>query len=210
MRRSSSSVGAEVVAIDVGDPERPADRLLGPVERRARVERVEAHLAVLVEVVDAEVRDDDRRAAPEPALLAPDPLALLGAAEVARARPEVDLLDEAPGRLAHDHEHLAGVDRDLAGTAAPRETRLRGVVVADHGRVDVAEAVDLRRAEEPDVDEAALEVEREELEHARHRGRAGHDRRVADAQAGGGPAALRRPRPRRRARGPVPRSAWRG
>ena len=59
------------------------------------MERVEAHLAGLVEVVDAEVGDDDRRATPEPAALAPDPLGLLGTAEVAGARPEVDRLDEA-------------------------------------------------------------------------------------------------------------------
>ena len=39
-------------------------------------------------------------------------------------------------------------------------------------RVDVAEPVDLRRAEEPDVDEAALQVVAEQLEHAHDRGRA--------------------------------------
>ena len=39
-------------------------------------------------------------------------------------------------------------------------------VVADHGRVDVAEAVDLGRAQEADVDEPALEVVGEELPHA--------------------------------------------
>ncbi len=37
--------------------------------RGARVERVQAHLAGLVEVVDAEVGDDDRRAATQPAAL---------------------------------------------------------------------------------------------------------------------------------------------
>ena len=95
-------------------------RLAHGLDRRARVERVEAHLAGLVEVVDAEVGDDDRRAAALPAALAPDPLGLLGAAEVARAGPEVDGLDEAAPALAHDHEHLAGVDRDLARAAASR------------------------------------------------------------------------------------------
>ena len=53
---------------------------------------------------------------------------------------------------------------------------------ADDGRVDVAEAVDLGGAEEADVDQATLQVEAEQLEHAHDRGRAGHDRRVADAQ----------------------------
>ena len=54
--------------------------------------------------------------------------------------------------------------------------------VADDRRVDVAEAVDLGGAEKADVDQAALQVEAEQLEHAHDRGRAGHDRRVADAQ----------------------------
>src|SRR4029079_6084952 len=149
-----------------GDGEVPADRLTGLVDGRARMERVEPHLAVLAEVVDAKVGDDDAGAAPQPALLPPDPLALLGAAEVAGARPEVDPLDEAAGALAHDHEDLARVDRDLAGAATPPQTRLRVGVVADHRRVDVPEPVDLGGAEEADVDQAALQVEREQLEHA--------------------------------------------
>ena len=56
------------------------------------------------------------------------------------------------------------------------------VVVADDRRVDVAEAVDLGRPEEADVDEAALEVVAEQLEHAHDRRGAGHDRGVADGQ----------------------------
>ena len=125
MRRSSSAVGAGVVASVSAILGVPADRRADLLEGRARVERVEAHLAGLVEVVDAEVGDDDRRPAPEPALLAPDPLGLLGAAEVAGRGPEVDPLDERAGALAHDHEDLAGVDRDLAGAAAARQARLR-------------------------------------------------------------------------------------
>ena len=109
---------------------------------------VEAHLAGLVEVPDAEVGDDHRRPAAVPAAGAPDPLGLLGAAEVAGRGPEVDLLDERARRLAHDHEHVAGVDRDLARAARPRQPRLRGRVVADDRRVDVAEPVDLGRAQE--------------------------------------------------------------
>src|SRR5438309_7725230 len=146
------------------------------------MDRREPHLTGFVEPVDAEVGDDDARAAPKPGLLAPDPLALLGATEVARAGPEVDRLDEAAAALAHDHEHLASVDRNLAGAATPREAGRRVGVVPDDGRVDVPEPIDLGRAQEPDVDQPALEVEREQLEHARRRGRAGDDRRVADAQ----------------------------
>ena len=62
MRRSSSAVGAGVsarsAAIATSQPIVSRTRL----DRRARVERVEAHLAGVVEVVDAEVRDDDATA----------------------------------------------------------------------------------------------------------------------------------------------------
>src|SRR6185369_901264 len=101
----------------------PADRRPDLVEGRPGVERVEPHLARLVEVVDPEIRDDDARAAAQPALLAPDPLALLRPTEIAGTRPEVDRLDEAPRALAHDHEHLAGVDRDLARAARTGQAR---------------------------------------------------------------------------------------
>ena len=61
--------------------------------------------------------------------------------------------------------------------------RVVGMVVrADDRRVDVAEPVDLRGTQEPDVDQPALEVVAEQLEHADDRGRAGDDGRVADRQ----------------------------
>jgi len=56
------------------------------------------------------------------------------------------------------------------------------LVIADHGAVDVAEAVDLGGAEEPDVDQAALQVEAEQLEHRDGRGGAGDDGGVADRE----------------------------
>ena len=111
-----------------GDRHIPADRVADALDRRARVERVESHLAGVVEVVDAEVGDDDARPAPQPAALAPDPLGLLGAAEVAGRRPEIDRLHEAAFRLAHDHEDLAGVDRDLARAARSGQPRRRMVI----------------------------------------------------------------------------------
>jgi hypothetical protein len=55
-------------------------------------------------------------------------------------------------------------------------------VLADDGRVDVPEAVDLGRAQEADVDQAALQVVGEELPHAGDRRRAGDDRGVADRE----------------------------
>ena len=126
MSRSSSPVGAGVVVSVGGDLRLPADRRPDLVERRARVEEVEAHLAGLVEVPDPEVRDDDRRAAAQPALLAPDPLGLLGPAEVAGRGPEVDPLDEASGR---DWRMITKIWRALiAISQAPpraRQARLR-------------------------------------------------------------------------------------
>ena len=152
------------------------------------MEGLEPHLAGLVEAIHAEVRDDDRRPTAQPAALAADPLGLLRAAHVARRGPEVDPLDEAARALAHDHEHLAGVDGDLARPAGPGQARRRVCVVPDHGRVDVAEPVDLGCAEEPDVDQPALQVIAEQLEHRDHGRRTGHDRRVADRQRqAGGP-----------------------
>jgi hypothetical protein len=58
--------------------------------------------------------------------LAPDPLGLLGAPEVARRGPEVDPLDERARGLAHDHEDLAGVDRDLARAPPEPGSRVFG------------------------------------------------------------------------------------
>ena len=81
----------------------------------------------------------------------------------------------------------------IAISHAPPEPGSRVVgwsYVADDGRVDVAEPVDLGGAEEADVDQAALQVVAEQLEHADDGRRAGHDRRVADGQR-----QPRRPRP---------------
>ena len=148
----------------------PGDRRADLVERRARVERVEAHLARLVEVPDPEVRDDHRRPAALPAA------ARAGSRSACSAPPR--LPGEVRKSIRSTNERadwrmitntFAGVDRDLARAARARQPRRRRVVVADDRRVDVAEPVDLRRAQEPDVDQAALQVEREQLEHRRPR-----------------------------------------
>src|SRR6185369_1960334 len=89
----------------------PANAGADLLERGAGMERVEAHLARLVEVPDPEIGHNDRRPAAQPPLLAPDPGAV-GAAEIAGTRPEVDPIDEAAPGLAHDHEHLTRIDRD--------------------------------------------------------------------------------------------------
>jgi hypothetical protein len=58
---------------------------------------------------------------------------------------------------------VARVDRDLARAARAGQPRPERGVVADDGRVDIAEAIDLRRAEEADVDQSALQVKAEQL-----------------------------------------------
>src|SRR5690606_16469308 len=54
------------------DPYLPAHRVADLLERRARVDRSEPHLAVRIEAVDAQVGDHHGGAAAQPALLAPD------------------------------------------------------------------------------------------------------------------------------------------
>ena len=183
MRRSSAAVGAGVVSRSDGDLRLPARRRPHVVERRAGMDRVEAHLAGLVEVPDPEVRDDDRRPSPEPALLAPDPLRVRGAARGSR-RTSGSRSVSTNERV--DWRMITKTWRALIAIShAPPlpGSRVAGLgVVADHGRVDVPEPVDLGGAQEPDVDQPALQVEAEQLVHAHDRRRAGDDRRVADAQ----------------------------
>src|SRR5206468_12566059 len=107
-------------------------------ERDAGVQRPERHLSgLLVESVDPEVGDDDRRTAPPPAALR----VVLRIAGVAGARAEVDLLDERSLPLPHDHEDLVRVDRDPARASGAREPDLRFPVGADPGWADVSEPV---------------------------------------------------------------------
>ena len=78
-------------------------------------------------------------------------------------RAEVELLDERARRLLEDHERLLARRRDLGRAAAARQPHLRVVVVADHGAVEIAVAIDLGGAQEPDVDPAALQPVGEDL-----------------------------------------------
>ena len=112
---------------------------------------------------DAEVGDDD-------------------ADVVADARREVELLDEGALRVAEHHEHILDRCGDLGRTTAAGQAHLRLRVVADHRAVEVAAAVDLRRAEEADVDAAALEPVREHLRHGDDRVRRLGELAVADRQ----------------------------
>ena len=112
-----------------------------------------------------------------------EPGAAVGSVELAADRgDEVHLAHEGALRVAQQNDHAAGRARDLRRAAGAGQAHLGRVVVADHRGVDVAEAVDLRGAEEADVDPPAADPV---VEHLRHRDqvlRAGGEVVVADRQ----------------------------
>ena len=92
-------------------------------------------------------------------------------------------------------------DAAISGAPPPPGSRTFGcVVVADHGAVEIAEAVDLRGAEEADVDAAALQPVGEDLRHARPRRRRSRPARRRRSRAAGCAAWRRSSRSRRSAR----------
>src|SRR3984885_14805226 len=64
---------------------------------------------------------------------------------------------EAARRLRHHDEHLARVRHDVRRAAGAWQAHLGVRILADDGGVEIAEAVDLRSAEEADVYAAALQ-----------------------------------------------------
>ena len=144
------------------------------------MQAAQRHLTIVIESVDAKISDHARRSAAAPPLRRTSFCSCDGAAEVSRRCAKVELLYKAARALAHDHQDLFGVDRDLACAARSREAGLRCGVVANHRRVQVAEAIDLRSAEEAHIDAAPLQVEAKEVVHGDGGGGAGHDRWVAD------------------------------
>ncbi|MNM47598.1 hypothetical protein D3C81_585700 [compost metagenome] len=95
---------------------------------------------------------------------------------------EVQLVDEGTRRLLEDDQHLLGGTGDFRCATGTRQAGFRGVVVTDHSRVDVAEAVDLGGAEEADVDAPTLQPVAEDLA-GRHHGVSGFGQlAVADRQ----------------------------
>ncbi len=163
---SSFDVGGSVTSSSSGEPERPAccgDRLLGC---HAGMERGLHELAGLgVGAEDAEVGDDDLGAAAAQA----QALAVALAVAEPDRRAEVAPLDEGARPLPNDDDDLACGCRDLGSTARTGQPRGRVLVVADDRRVDVAVAVELRGAEEPDVDAASLKPVGEDLGHRHDR-----------------------------------------
>ena len=131
------------------------------------MEAVEAHLAVVVEVVDAQVGDDHGGSPAQPALRPAQrsaasalPPRLPG--EVRKSMRSTN--DRADWRMTTKTWRAL-----MAISQAPPDPGRRVLgrrVVPDDRRVDVAEAVDLGGAQEAHVDAAALEVVAEEVEHA--------------------------------------------
>ena len=99
---------------------------------------------------------------------------------MAGARDEVDALGKRARRQLRDHERAPRVNRDFRRPPAARQPDRRPFVGADHRRVDVPVAVDLRAAQEADRDPAVLQDELEHVRHAAHHEAARHERRVAD------------------------------
>src|SRR6185437_10642229 len=138
----------------VGHLEVPARALPDLLQRHTGMQALERHLAGLVEPVDPQAGDHHGRTLSLPLLRTV-------AAQVTRTRDEVDRVDERALRLRHDDEDLLRVDRDLARAARARQPHLGLRVVADRRGVEVAVAVDLRAAQEADVDVAAFQEVRE-------------------------------------------------
>ena len=127
-----------------------------------------------VEAEDAE-RGDHRGG---PAARESDPRAPARAVAEAGRGDEVHALAEAVLLLRHDHHEAPGQARDVGAAAAAGQPDLRPAPVADIGRVQVAEPVDLGAADEAQVHQPLLE-QRHDLERARAPEGARDVRRVA-------------------------------
>ena len=142
-----------MVAQLVGDLKLPAGRLAAPARRstpgvHARQDEL---LGVRIWLEHAEIGDHGRRAGAAEA----EPLRDRGPPGPSPCPTVVQKSSRSTnvrGAVRRDHDHLAAARRDLGCAAGPRQPRPRVLVVADHGRVQVRVAVDLRGAEERDVD----------------------------------------------------------
>jgi hypothetical protein len=105
------------------------------------------------------------------------------AVPVAHRGHEVHPVHERPAALPDHDDYFPAGRGDLRCPARAGKPGL-GVAVgtADHGGVDVAEPVELRRTEEPDADPPGLEPVVEDLRHAHDRVRGLGEHAVADRQ----------------------------
>ena len=151
----------------IGDEQRPTDGGVRFVHADALEQGDQLQLlAFRVRGEHAEVGDHRTRAAAGEAGAGARAVAV----EEAGAAAEVQPLDEAARGGARHHEHLPGMQRDLRRAAAARQPRGRQLVRADHGAVEVAEAVDLRGAEKAHVHASGLQVVAEYLRQRHHAG----------------------------------------
>ena len=136
-------------------------------------------LAGLIGFEDAEIGNNGGRAA-----AAQSGFFALGAPREETSRGhEIHFFGETPF-LVRGHDVAAiGPGGDLLRAAGAGQAHFGVyVVTADDGGVDVAEAVNLRAAQEAHVHVAALEVQGEDIVHADHRKRPADQRRVADGE----------------------------
>ena len=122
-------------------------------------ERQLARLGIGLE--HSEVGHDDGHAG----AVQPELLARARAVALPDGRAEVELGHERARRLAQHHDRLTAGGGDLGRAAGARQAHLRVVVGADHGAVEVAVTVDLRGAQEADVDAPGLQPVAEDLGH---------------------------------------------
>lgn len=101
---------------------------------------------------------------------------------MAGAGGEVDARHKGALGETHDHDDAPGVNGDLTRTAGAREASLWIRVVTNHSRVQVTKAIDLRPAEQGDIDQAALEIQHEQVRHTDDGGRAAYQRGIADGE----------------------------
>ena len=127
-----------------------------------------------------------------------------------RRRAEIEFRRSCACDCLQHHEGLLCVRGDLRRAAGAGQARGRRVVGADHGAVEVAEAIDLRRAEEADVDAPGLQVVARTLPATAPRTPRSPPVRRRRSTAAARPGACRWCRTRRSARCPARASGARG
>ena len=95
---------------------------------------------------------------------------------------EIHLFREAAFLVRGDDVAAVGPGGDFHRAARAGQAHLGMVVIADHGGIDVAKAVDLRAAQKAHIHVAALQVEGEDIVHAAHRQRPADQGGVADGE----------------------------
>ena len=164
-RRQLSSLGVGGGEL-VGDLQLPAGRLADLLGGHARVHlRQRQLLGLRIWLEHAEIGDHGGRSARRGSRAARAPPGPSPCPTVVQKSSRSTNVRAAVGR---DHDHLAAARRDLRCAAGPGQPRPGMVVVADHGRVEVRVAVDLRGAEERDVDPSRPDPVVEHLRHADH------------------------------------------